>query len=158
MSGRTVREPTWSAGLLLGIGMGGFVDGIVLHQIAQVHSMLSAKVPRDSMEGMKTNMLADGWFHAGTSLATSLGLWLLWNALTRGDTGLKPSGRAFVGALLAGWGWFSLVEGIVNHHLLGLHHVVERLGVSTWDWLFLASGVGLIVLGHRWGSRRGTAG
>ena len=27
------------AGILIGIGMGGFVDGIVLHQIAQWHNM-----------------------------------------------------------------------------------------------------------------------
>jgi uncharacterized membrane protein len=142
------REPTWSAGLLLGIGLGGFLDGILLHQILQVHAMLSAKVPRDTMAGMQTNMLGDGWFHAGTWLVTAAGLWLLWNALTRSQAADRPSGRAFIGWLLAGWGWFNLVEGIVNHHLLGLHHVVERLGISVWDWLFLASGLALIALGH----------
>jgi len=30
-----------SAGILLGIGLGGFVDGIVLHQILQWHHMLT---------------------------------------------------------------------------------------------------------------------
>jgi uncharacterized membrane protein len=51
--------------------------------------------------------------------------------------------------MLAGWGWFNLVEGMIDHHLLGLHHVVEALGVSAWDWAYLASGVVLIVVGHR---------
>ncbi len=141
---RTTRAP----GLLLGIGMGGFLDGIALHQIAQVHSMLSAKVPRETMAGMQTNMVADGWFHAGTWLATAAGIWLLWQALAHRGADEAPSGRAFVGWLLAGWGWFNRVEGIVSHHLLGLHHVVERLGLSMWDWLFLASGVLLILVGH----------
>src|SRR4051812_36902106 len=44
---RTNRRPLIAAGTLLGIGMGGFVDGIVLHQMLQVHNMLSAKRPRD---------------------------------------------------------------------------------------------------------------
>ena len=34
-----------NAGILLGLGLGGFLDGIVLHQLLQVHNMLSAKYP-----------------------------------------------------------------------------------------------------------------
>jgi uncharacterized membrane protein len=33
------------AGILLGIGLGGFVDGIVLHQIFQWHNMVSNWIP-----------------------------------------------------------------------------------------------------------------
>ena len=57
------------------------------------------------------------------------------------------SGRVFGGALLLGWGLFNLIEGVVDHHLLELHHVVERLGPSVWDWLFLASGVAFVATG-----------
>ena len=147
-----MRTPSLApAGLLLGIGLGGFLDGIVLHQIFQLHSMLSAVVPNDSMANMRTNMRADGLFHALTWAATLAGVALLWRALThRRDA---PSGIALVGWMLAGWGWFNLVEGLIDHHLLGLHHVVQALGVSVWDWLFLASGVVLIVVGHRLGRR-----
>ena len=60
------RHPSGPAGMMLGIGLGGFFDGILLHQIFQAHAMLSAKVPLDSMENMKTNMTADGLFHAAT--------------------------------------------------------------------------------------------
>jgi hypothetical protein len=28
-----------------------------------------------------------------------------------------------------------------------VHHVVERAGLSAWDWLFLASGVVMFVTG-----------
>ena len=38
------------AGVVLGIGLGGFVDGIVLHQIAQWHNMGSAFLPPTTME------------------------------------------------------------------------------------------------------------
>ena len=42
------------AGIL--IGMSGFVDGIVLHQIAQWHNMLSNIVPPHTMDTMRVNM------------------------------------------------------------------------------------------------------
>ena len=141
------------AGILLGIGLGGFLDGILLHQIFQVHAMLSAKVPLDSMANMKTNMTADGLFHAVTWAATLGGIVLLWRALNR-RTEPRPSGVGMIGYMLAGWGWFNLVEGIVDHHLLNLHQVVQSLGLSMWDWLFLASGVALIVVGHGMGRRQ----
>lgn len=143
----TDRPSIAPAGLLLGIGLGGFFDGILLHQILQVHAMLSAKIPLDTMTGMKTNMAADGLFHAATWVATLAGVCLLWASVNR-NIDVRPSGVGLMGYMLAGWGWFNLVEGIIDHHVLGLHHVIEALGVSIWDWLFLASGAILVVVGH----------
>ena len=158
MDEATTRRPsTAPAGLMLGIGLGGFFDGILFHQILQWHAMLSARIPRDTMDNMKVNMTADGLFHAVTWAATLIGVALLWKALNQRDA-LRPSGTAFVGWMLAGWGWFNLVEGIIDHHILNLHHVVEALGVSMWDWLFLASGVVLIVVGHAMGRQAYRAG
>jgi uncharacterized membrane protein len=118
------------AGIVLGIGMGGFVDGILLHQIAQVHAMLSARLPMDSMANMRANMTADGLFHAGVWIATAAGITMLWQALTRARE-TPPPARVLVGSMLAGWGIFNLVEGVIDHHLLALHHVIERLGLSV---------------------------
>jgi uncharacterized membrane protein len=109
--------------------------------------MLSAKIPLNSMANMKTNMTADGLFHAVTWLATLIGVALLWRTLNR-HLDVRPSGVGLLGYMLAGWGWFNLVEGAIDHHLLNLHHVIQDLGQSTWDWLFLASGVVLIVIGN----------
>ena len=143
---RLNRRPLISAGAMLGIGMGGFVDGIVLHQMLQVHNMLSAKKPKDSVVNMEINLFWDGLFHAFCWIMAALGLWMLWRAVTRRDVPL--SGRTLFGAIIFGWGVFNLVEGLLDHHILHVHHVVERLGVSIWDWLFLGvGGVGLIVLG-----------
>ena len=53
-----------SAGILFGLGLGGFFDGIVLHQILQWHHMLtSAGVPADTVAGLKLNTFWDGLFH-----------------------------------------------------------------------------------------------
>lgn len=137
-SGETNSRPLIAAGTLLGIGMGGFVDGILFHQILQLHSMLSAKLPKTSIVNVEVNMFWDGLFHAFTWMMTALGLAMLWRA------GQKPevpwSSRTFAGSLLLGWGIFNLVEGVIDHHILGIHHVVEKLGLSIYDYLFLLVG------------------
>ena len=77
-----------AAGVVLGIGMGGFVDGILFHQILELHNMLSARVLRDSLIHEQINMFWDGLFHAFTWTMVALGLYLnslckcLSNALT----------------------------------------------------------------------------
>ena len=70
--------------MLLGLGLGGFVDGIVLHQVLQWHHMLtSAGFPATTVANLELNTLADGLFHATTWIATVAGLALLWEAARR---------------------------------------------------------------------------
>ena len=143
-SPRTLR-PLVSAGVVLGMGMGGFLDGILFHQLLQTHNMLSARRPKDSIANIEINMFWDGLFHSATWLLTAAGIAMLWHALRRDD--VRHCGASFIGATLAGWGIFNLVEGVIDHFLLNIHHVVERLGQSVWDWAYLASGVLLIDIG-----------
>jgi uncharacterized membrane protein len=50
--------------------------------------------------------------------------------------------------MLVGWGLFNLVEGIVDHQLLGIHHVRDDLGGPlSWDLSFLAFGALLLLIG-----------
>ncbi|HLL18738.1 MAG TPA: DUF2243 domain-containing protein [Rubrivivax sp.] len=139
-------RPLIAAGLLLGAGLGGFFDGIVFHQLLQWHNMLSARIPPVDLLGAKLNMFWDGVFHAAVWLMTVAGLVLLFRA------GRPPrtvwSGRTLLGAALMGWGAFNLIEGLVDHHLLQLHHVREdSLNPLPADLAFLASGVVLLVFG-----------
>src|SRR3712207_6399122 len=115
------RQPRRAAGVVLGLGLGGFADGIALHQLAQWHNMGSAKLPPVTMEAMKQNMAWDGLFHAAVWAATLVGVYLLLGDARRGRP--LPSARAFTGQMLVGWGAFNLVEGAIDHHLLDLHHV-----------------------------------
>lgn len=137
--------PIRAAGLTLGMGMGGFFDGIVFHQILQMHNMLSARIPTDTLVGTKVNMVWDGVFHAAVWVLTAVGIWMLWRAARRTDAIL--SNRALIGAVLMGWGTFNLVEGIVDHHILQLHHVYQVLGQSIWDYAFLAWGAAMLLAG-----------
>jgi uncharacterized membrane protein len=117
------RVPLNTAGMVLGIGLGGFADGIVLHQILQWHEMLSAKVPATNYVGKSVNMFWDGIFHAFCFVVVLLGVALLWRA-SKLPSALK-SGRLLVGGMLSGWGIFNIVEGVIDHQLLKLHNVME---------------------------------
>ena len=73
-----VHRPLIVAGVILGLGLGGFVDGIVLHQILQWHHMLSSVRPPTTITQMKINMLWYGLFDAATWILTVFGIGLLW--------------------------------------------------------------------------------
>ncbi len=139
-----------AAGILLGLGLGGFVDGIVLHQILQWHHLLTDygthdRFPDTTVESLEENTLADGLFHAGTWMFVVVGLFLFWRALAGGA---RVTARGLVGLLLAGWGVFNLVEGIVDHHVLTIHHVRDDVEDPLWwDLGFLAFGAVLVDAG-----------
>jgi uncharacterized membrane protein len=138
-----------SAGILFGLGLGGFFDGIVLHQILQWHHMVtSAGYPADNVDNLRFNTLLDGVFHAGTYVFVAFGLVLLWRTAHKAH--LWWSGKMLAGTMLMGFGIFNLVEGVVDHHLLGLHHVNEtapREQWFYWDIGFLLWGAAMLVLG-----------
>ena len=130
--------------VLLGIGLGGFLDGIVLHQVLQWHHLLSAHVPADTVDGLRVNTLADGAFHAATWVFTVAGVLLLYREI-RGGAAVRWG--ALFGGLLTGWGGFNVLEGLVDHHLLGLHHVRPGPDELLYDLAFLAWGAVMLVAG-----------
>jgi uncharacterized membrane protein len=130
--------------ILLGIGLGGFVDGIVLHQILQWHSMLSNVVRPTTIEAMHLNMFWDGVFHAATWIVTFVGVMLLWRSSERGTA---PPLRIFLGGMLLGWGAFNVIEGLINHQLLELHNVREVAEPTVWNIGFLTVSAIIFVLG-----------
>jgi uncharacterized membrane protein len=153
----TAQPPSRVSGLLYGLGLGGFVDGIVLHQILQWHHMVSdvEGYPVTTVAGLEVNTLADGFFHVVTWLLVLLGSVTAIMAWRQGR--LAPSWSFHFGLVLAGWGVFNVVEGIVDHHLLGVHHVRDDLGGPlSWDVAFLVLGALLVIGGwllHRRGLR-----
>jgi len=138
--------PLTTTAMILGIGVGGFIDGIVLHQILQWHEMLSNKIPPTDYLGKTVNMFWDGVFHAFTLIVTLIGIILLWKLLYRKD--INRSGYLLSGGMLLGWGLFNIVEGIIDHHLLKLHNVREiSSNPEMWNFGFLGLSVILILIG-----------
>jgi len=140
------RKRFTRAGILLGIGFGGFVDGILLHQVLQWHHMLTSEgdYPATTVAGLETNTLWDGLFHAATWIAAFAGVWMLNQAMRDGYRG---AARHLLGLILAGWGLFNLIEGIIDHHILGIHHVRSGDGQWAYDLAFLLLGAALLVAG-----------
>jgi len=143
------REFPVSAGILFGLGLGGFFDGIMLHQVLQWHHMLtSAGYPANSVHNLEVNMLWDGLFHASTYVFVLLGLISLWQTAHR--VHLWWSGKLLLGTVLMGFGIFNLVEGIIDHQILGIHHVNETVPPGQWiywDIGFLIWGAVMLVGG-----------
>jgi uncharacterized membrane protein len=140
--------PSRWPGLLLGVGLGGFVDGIVLHQILQWHHMLTAEgcCPASTVAGLQDNTLADGLFHVSTWLALVVATAAMVRQWQRARS--APPWRWVIGLALAGWGLFNVVEGLVDHLLLGVHHVRDDIGAPLgWDLGFLALGAALVAGG-----------
>jgi uncharacterized membrane protein len=141
--------PTRMPAFLFGMGVGGFVDGIVLHQLLQWHHMLSHTESGNTktVAGMELNTLADGLFHGA--------MWVLvvasaiFTVRARQQGRLSPRWSFHTGLAVCGWGVFNTVEGVVNHQLLQIHHVRDDLGGPLeWDLGFLA--VSLVLTGGGW--------
>jgi uncharacterized membrane protein len=143
-AGGAARAPAF----LFGMGIGGFVDGIVLHQLLQWHHMLSHTESGDTktVAGLELNTLADGLFHSA--------MWVLVVAAAALTVRARRQGRLsgrwsfHTGLVLCGWGIFNIIEGLVNHQLLQIHHVRDDLGGPlAWDLGFLGVSVVLAVGG-----------
>ncbi len=143
--GESVRSPLIIAGIVLGVGLSGFFDGILLHQILQWHHMFSSIRPPTTVSNLDWNTVGDGLFHAADWLLTVLGIALLWRAGGRLD--VPWSSKTFVGSLLIGAGSFNLVEGLIDHQILGIHHVKPGPNQLAWDLGFLAFGATLAAIG-----------
>jgi uncharacterized membrane protein len=120
--------------VLVGIGVAGSLDEIVLHQLLRWHHFYD----RGSHAA---GLIADGVFHLGSTVVLVTGLVLLVN---RWRAGREPLQRAVAG-ILVGAGGFNLYDGIVQHKLLGLHQV--RAGATNnlpYDVVFI--GLAAVVL------------
>ncbi len=137
-----------AVGILFGLGLGGFFDGIVLHQVLQWHHMLSTWYPITDLKSLELNTRWDGYFHSTTYLFVIAGLFILWRSAHRQH--LAWSNRMLIGTLLIGFGIFNCVEGLIDHQILGVHHVNEFMPRSQWifwDIGFLVWGAAMVIGG-----------
>jgi uncharacterized membrane protein len=124
------------SGVLVGVGVAGFVDETVFHQLLHWHHFYDKSTPA-------AGLVSDGLFHAFSWFATVAGLFLLVDARRR-----RPVPKArWWGGLLAGAGAFQLYDGTVQHKLLGLHQIRYGVDVRPYDWAWDVIAVLLLAAG-----------
>lgn len=136
------------AGFVLGMGFGGLADGIILHQILGWHHLVCYDLycRPASVAQLQLENTQDGYFHLGLWLALLVGTAMLFRA----GSGAGPlwSGRVLLGSMLLGCGLFNFVEGLVNHQILGIHHVLPGSPHQFLaDMLYLGNGVLFAMVG-----------
>ncbi len=138
-------QPLVIAGILLGLGQAGFFDGIVFHQLLQWHHMFTNVESSNTVAALELNTLGDGLFHLVDWLMTIAGLIVLWLAVRRDDVDLSTS--VLIGAFCIGAGMFNIIEGILSHHLLQIHHVKPGVHQLAWDLSFIGAGILSTIIG-----------
>lgn len=143
-----------STGFLLGFALGGFFDGILLHQILQWHHLLSG-VESAPFADLRVQVLADGLFHALMYLIAIIGLWMLWRR--RRGFGETGADRTLIAWGLIGFGTWHIVDALLSHWLLGIHRIRMDSGDPLfWDVLWLVV-FGLVPVAVGWLLQRGGA-
>ncbi len=147
---KALKHPLVQAGIVLGLGFGGFADGIVLHQILGWHHLIcvTEHCQSASIEQLQLQNKQDGFFHLALWLISLVGTAMLFRAAQHGASAWN--GRVLFGAMLAGWGVFNVVEGVIDHHILRIHHVLPGHPHQLWfDLLFLTVGGVFVMIGAR---------
>jgi uncharacterized membrane protein len=156
-TGEPLASPTFArvarGAFLLGFALGGFFDGILLHQLLQWHHLLSTVGGRFAT--LRAQVAADGAFHLLMYALAIAGLWILVRA--RRDLVAPAANQRLLAAALVGFGTWHVLDGVLSHWILGVHRI--RMDVPNplvWDLLwFFAFGVAVIAAG-RWLRRRAT--
>lgn len=138
---RVTRAP----GVLMGIALGGLIEGILLRQVLQWHHLLSGTVPATTPPGLATNLRWEGVYAATAVVLLLLALFWFWRAADHRR--VSRYFEHFLGTLLTGVGLYAVVEGVVDHQILGIHDVRQMANPLPLDLIYLAVGAALLALG-----------
>ena len=136
------RRRAWG-GFLIGVAIGGFFDGILLHQILQWHHLLSGVAGTETVANLRFQILADGLFHLAHYIFALVGAWLLLSARSR-PIADRGAAQHLLGWALLGFGAWHVTDAVLAHWILQLHRI--RMDVDNpllWDLLwFVPFGLG----------------
>lgn len=135
---RAARLGALQSGLLIGVGLAGTLDEVVLHQLLGWHHFY------DRM-GPSVGRISDGIFHTATAAALAGGVYALARS---GEANWRQGrGRAWAGIFL-GAGGFNLYDGTVQHKLLGLHQIRPQAPDQLpYDLVFNALALAALCIG-----------
>ena len=138
MAGGRRNEPSlfWP-GVLVGVGIAGTLDEVILHQLLGWHHFYDRSTAT-------VGLVSDGIFHLFSTAVLVLGAIQL---VERRRTSPDPPRLALAGILL-GAGCFNLYDGTIQHKLLRLHQVRPAAPDDLpYDLAFLAIAAAIALSG-----------
>jgi uncharacterized membrane protein len=121
------------AGILMGIGVAGFVDETVFHQILHWHHFYDLSTP-------SWGLISDGLFHAFSWFCIIGGFFIF--ADLRRRTAWRPTWH--LSGFLFGLGGFQLWDGTIQHKWWHLHEIRYHVNIVPYDLVW--NGIAVIVL------------
>ena len=133
------------------------IDGLLFHELLQWHHFLSSTdryevgarepAPHATVEA---NLTADGLFHAFAVTVSIIGFVLLWRWGRRHEL---ADARTTIGAIAVGFAAFNIVDGVLLHLVVGLHHIHEETFELGSDLIYLVLNLVLGALGFALAAR-----
>lgn len=141
------------SGVLFGAGIAAsIIDLFVFHLGLQWHHFYD-------LSTTQVALAADGVFHAVGWFVTVWGLFLLADVRRRTEV----SWSRWVGGVVVGVGGFQLLDGVLNHKILGIHQIRYGVDLLVYDVVWIGTAVvalvgGLVVLRRARPARADAAG
>jgi len=139
------RRRSVISGLLCGIGVAGFVDETVFHQLLHWHHFYDKSTPA-------WGLISDGIFHAAAWLCIVGGLFLFADLRRRASFGALW----LWGGFFLGLGGFQLYDGTLQHKVFRFHQIRYHVNILPYDlvWNALAAlallvGIALLLRARR---------
>ena len=125
--------------LLVGVGLAGTADEVVLHQLLGWHHLYDGG-------GLSAGLVSDGVFHVLSTVLLVMGVVLTMRTMGTRHRGEGSVRRRITGGVLVGAGGFNLYDGTIQHKVLHLHEVRRGVDPLPYDVAFIGLAA-LLLLG-----------
>lgn len=125
----------WS-GLLFGLGLIGFIDETIFHQLLHWHHFYDKSTTQ-------IGLISDGLFHAFSWFATIGSLFMFAHLRRLNALRLKR----WIGGVFLGSGSFQLYDGTVQHKIMRLHQIRYTNNVIFYDVIWNIGAIILLLVG-----------
>jgi uncharacterized membrane protein len=133
----TYRTRNLWVGFLFGLGVVGFIDDTVFHQLLHWHHFYDKSTT-------DIGLVSDGLFHAFSWFATIGSSFLLADLHRRNAFWLKR----WVGGVFLGAGAFQLYDGTIQHKLMKLHQIRYNVDITPYDVIWNITAFAMIVVAY----------
>ena len=133
---RPRRGAASGAGALFGVGIAGFIDETVFHQLLHWHHFWDGG-------SASAGLVSDGLFHAGSWICLVAGLFAFADQRRRGALVM----RVWVAGILLGAGGFQLYDGLIQHLVFHLHQIRYGVDIVPYNVAWNVLAVVMLVIG-----------